>query len=206
MRPRRTFAVATVGAVALVAAGFAAQRLTAHPPEGEAYRGGKPPPGITLPNFTLRDEAGTRVHTGDFTGKVVVVTFLESKCRESCPLVARQIGDALRRLDRDAHADVVALAVSTHPEDDTPASVRAFLRKYGVEGELRYLIGSEDELRPVWDAFDVLPALDTGDPEMHSVPVRIFDVNGEWVATLHPGVDLTGPNLVHDVERALRQS
>lgn len=196
-------AVATLGAAALVATGFAAQRLTAEPPAGEAYRGGKPPPGVTLPRFTLRDHTGTRVRAEELDGKVVVVTFLESKCRESCPLVARHIGDGLGRLDPSARGDVVALAVSTHPQDDTPASVRAFLRKYGAEGELRYLIGSEDELRPVWDAFDILPAFDTRDAEVHSIPVRIFDRGGEWVSTLHPGADLTAENLAHDIRRAL---
>lgn len=203
VRARSAIALAALGAVAVVTGGFALQRLAAESPEQGAYRGSVPPRGIMLPDFTLSDQSGAPVRTGELDGKVVVVTFLESKCRESCPLVARQVGEALDRLDSETRGRVTALAVSTHPEDDTRASVRAFLRKYGVEEDLRYLIGSEPELRPVWDAFDVLPALDTGDPEMHSVPVRVFDPSGEWVATLHPGVDLTPENLAHDVRVAL---
>jgi hypothetical protein len=81
--------------------------------------------------------------------------------------------------------------------------VRSFLRRHRVAGILRYLVGTESELRPVWDAFHVLPSVDTGDDEIHSAPVRLFDREGVWVATLHAGVDLTPANLAHDVRVAL---
>jgi hypothetical protein len=41
---------------------------------------------------------------------------------------------------------------------DGPQSVRTFLRLHRVQGELHYLIGSEQRLRPVWRAFHVLSA------------------------------------------------
>jgi hypothetical protein len=56
----------------------------------------------------------------------------------------------------------------------------------------------------VWKAFHVLSALDSGDADTHSAPVRVFDPEGEWVATLHAGADLTPGNLAHDVREALR--
>jgi hypothetical protein len=33
--------------------------------------------------------------------------------------------------------------------------------------------------------------------------VRIYDRNGTWVTTLHPGADLTEANLAHDIRAAL---
>jgi hypothetical protein len=38
---------------------------------------------------------------------------------------------------------------------------------------------------------------------VHSAPVRIFDTNGVWVATLHSGADLSAENLAHDLRLAL---
>ncbi len=170
---------------------------------GPAYRGSRPPARLELPAFALRDASGRLVRSRDLRGKAVVVTFLESRCRAACPLVAFQLARGVRLLSPEQRSRVAALAVSVHPGDDTPASVRAFLRRQGAERELRYLVGSERELRPVWRAFQVVPALDTGDPNLHSVPVRIFDRRGVWVSTLHAGVDLTPTNLRHDLLAAL---
>jgi protein SCO1/2 len=152
-----------------------------------------------LPPFVLRDQRGTAVRASELAGKVVVLTFLETKCTEACPFIAGQIGIAFRRMSPAQRQGVTAVAISTHPGDDTPASVRAFLRRERADPFVRYLVGSERQLRPVWRAFQILPALDTGDADVHSAPVRIYDREGEWVSTLHAGVDLRPENLIHDV-------
>jgi cytochrome oxidase Cu insertion factor (SCO1/SenC/PrrC family) len=131
------------------------------------------------------------------------MTFLESKCREACPVIAAEIAQTLALLTPAERRQVAAVAVSTHPADDTPRSVRAFVKRHRLAGRLDYLIGSEGELRPVWKAFHVLSALDSGDADTHSAPVRVYSPEGEWVATLHAGADLTPGNLAHDVRVAL---
>ncbi|MER3409123.1 MAG: hypothetical protein C4306_03250 [Thermoleophilia bacterium] len=198
---RRLWVVASV--LVLLAGGGAALGLALSRSGGQAYVGSRPPGHVELPSFVLREASGSPVRSRDLRGKVVVVTFLESKCRAACPVVAFQLARGLRLLSPSERSRVVALAISVHPGDDTAASVRAFLRRQRAERELRYLIGSERELRPVWRAFQVLPALATGDPNLHSAPVRIFDPQGTWVSTLHAGVDLTPANLRHDVLLAL---
>ncbi len=172
-------------------------------PRTDAYRGSEPPPGLSLPVFSLREASGARVKSADLLGQVVVVTFLETKCREACPVIADQIGAGLDLLDRRERRVVSAVAISTHPVDDSPRSVRMFLLRHRVQNALHYLIGSERQLRPVWQAFKVLPALDSGDADTHSASVRIFDRSGTWVSTLHPSVDLTPANLAHDIRTAL---
>jgi cytochrome oxidase Cu insertion factor (SCO1/SenC/PrrC family) len=169
------------------------------------FRGNAPPRPLLMPDFRLRNYSGELVASHKFRGKVVLLTFLETRCREACPAIAAQIGRAVRGLSREERRQVVALAISTHPKDDTPASVRAFLRARRAE-DLVYLLGSEAELRPVWKSFYVLSALDSGDADTHSAPVRIFNREGEWVATQHEGIDLSVENLVHDVRVALSSS
>jgi protein SCO1/2 len=168
------------------------------------YRGSTPPPGIQLPSFELRSYTGTPVTSRSLRGKVVVLTFLESKCTEACPLVASAIARGLDLLEPDERGEVRAIAISTHPTDDSPASVRRFLRARHANGKLDYLIGSEAELRPVWQQADILSALDSGQAEVHSAPVRIYDRDAEWVVTLHSGADLTPANLAHDVRLVLQ--
>jgi protein SCO1/2 len=198
MRRRLLIAVAAAFAVAVAVAVWA-RPSPAPTPE---FVGSSPPVRMTLPGFSLHDHKGRPLGDADVRGKVVLVTFLETKCTEACPIVAAQIREGLARLDPQERDEIAAIAISTHPGDDTPESVGEFLARHRVAGALRYLIGTEAELRPVWEAFAVLPALDSGSANIHSAPVRVFDRDGTWVSTLHSGADLTPEALVNDVRAA----
>lgn len=167
------------------------------------FRGSIPPPGIRLPDFAVPDHKGELVRSRDLLGQVVLVTFLDSQCTESCPIIASQVAAGLARLAPREQTDVVAIAISTDPREDTAESVRAFLHRNHAEGKLRYLVASESRLRPVWRAFKILASAESGVDELHSAPVRIYGREGVWLATLHPGVDLTPENLAHDIRLAL---
>jgi protein SCO1/2 len=198
----RAVAVVVVSAAALAAAAAAAVLAFGDRSSAPAYRGSSPPVGLELPEFTLRDEAGRLVEVESLDDKAVLVTFLDSQCREACPLIAGHVGRALDRLGAENRSRIAALAITTDPAEDTPASAAAFLRRYGAQGQLRYLLGSERELRPVWRAFAVLPSADTGRDDMHSAPVRIYDRSGTWVSTLHAGADLSPESVAHDLRLA----
>jgi cytochrome oxidase Cu insertion factor (SCO1/SenC/PrrC family) len=207
-------ALAALGALA-TGLGIANRDGDASPPdtatttrEGEGpYRGSEPPGRNELADFTLRDYDGTLVRSSALRDKVVVLTFLDSQCTESCPIIAWQIGRAFDFLSGGERTRVFAVAISTDPTEDTPASVRRFLRRNRALGELHYVGGGEPEadLRAVWKRFNILSSLESGKDTLHSAPVRIYD-GGVWVATLHAGVDLTPENLVHDVRVGLEAS
>ena len=201
MRDRRVMrALAATAVAAAIAAGAAAAAIVLGGGEDAPdYRGSQPPARIMLPAFTLPDYTGSRVSTESLRGKVVLVTFLDSQCTEACPIVASQIARAWDRLSAKERRDVVPIAISTDPDEDTPASVRDFLRRNRAEGTLHYLVAPVPKLRPVWEAFQISASFDTGIDTLHSAPVRIYDREGMWVSTLHAGADLTTENLVHDV-------
>jgi len=168
------------------------------------FRGNAPPARFIASDFALRDAlSGGLVRMSKERGRVVVLTFLETRCKTACPLIASQLAEALRRLPKVDRADVVALAVSANPSDDTTSSVRAFLRRHRAIGQIRYLNRPESELRWVWKEYQVLSASESGDADTHSAPVRIYSRSGQWLATEHAGADLSVDNLVHDISLAL---
>ena len=175
--------------------------------DGEAseggFRGSLPPTEIRVPDFALRDYRGAVVTSDDLRGKALAVTFLDTQCTEACPVIARRIADAWRLLASGERSRTAAYAISVDPEEDTPRAVRLFLRRHRAESALGYLVGPPGALRTVWDSFQVVPSVESGDDDIHSAPVRIYDPDGVWVSTLHPGVDLTPENLAHDLSRAL---
>lgn len=140
-----------------------------------------------------------------FRGRVVLLSFVDTKCRETCPIVTSVIAAAYRRLGAPERREVVPLLVTVSPRLDTRSSVRSFLAKRHALA-LDYLVGSVKQLRPIWHAYGILPAVDTGNADIHSSDVRVFDRRGVWVSTQHAGVDLTPSNLVADVRTALGRS
>jgi cytochrome oxidase Cu insertion factor (SCO1/SenC/PrrC family) len=185
---------------ALTSGSSATPAATGPPPR--AYRGSEPPAGIRLPAFTLRDYRGDVVDTRALRGKVVLVTFLDTDCKTKCPIFASDIGAALRLLPGSERRHVVALALTVNPARDTPVSVRAFLRRRHAVG-LDFLLGTTRQMRPIWRAFHIVAATETGNADVHSSDVRVYDRSGIWVSTLHVPVDLTPANLAHDIRVAL---
>ena len=203
--------VIALGVGSLVAIASLAAGLAFRQPGGRVvqaapspYRGSVPPPGIRAPEFTLPDYRGTLITMSALRGSVVVLSFVDSKCKESCPIVAGVIARAVQQLPTGVRHDVVPLLMSVNPNLDTPPSIHRFLARRRAL-MLRYLVGTVAQMRPIWKAYGVLPAVDTGNADVHSSDVRIFDRTGIWVSTQHPGVDLTAANLEHDVLLALEK-
>src|SRR6266513_519123 len=187
---KRPVLLALIAAIIVVpaAAALLIQALTsgsnaspaASGPPPRAYRGSEPPAGIRLPAFTLRDYRGNVVRRSTLRGKVVLVTFLDTDCKTKCPIFASDIGAALRLLSRSERRQVVVLALTVNPARDTPASVRAFLRRRHALG-IDFLLGTAKQMRPIWRAFHVVSAAETGNADVHSglrsLPVRTLNLS-----------------------------
>ena len=201
---RAIIGLAAAGIVLLMALGFLFTRLDAEPsgPDQGPYRGSEPPARIVMPDFTLQDYEGDVVKNSSLLGRVVLLTFLDAQCKETCPVIAAQVAQTFGRMDPELRAKVIAVAISTDPAEDTTAAVRRFLRRTHAEGELRYLTRPIPAIERVWSKFQILSSLESGKDSLHSAPVRIYDASGVWVSTLHAGVDLTDANLIHDLKVA----
>ena len=123
------------------------------------------------PSFELQDQFSRSVSLSDFSGKVVVLTFLYTYCPAVCPVVT----EALRRthaLLGDDAAAVQFLAVSVDPPRDTVERVHEYSGEKGMLDKWHYLVGTEDELGPVWKAYWLAPYQDEagqdGDADVHS--------------------------------------
>jgi cytochrome oxidase Cu insertion factor (SCO1/SenC/PrrC family) len=195
-------ACAVVVAAAAVLAGWLER---SDPARDERYVGSQPPPGIALAGFSLRNYDGRMVRSAELRGGVVLLTFLDSQCTESCPVIAWTVARALDALAPAERDQVTAVAISSDPSEDTPGAVRRFLERNTARGRLLYLGAGQpvEVLRAVWGRFDVLSSLESGKDSLHSAPVRVYDRDGEWVATLHAGADLTPANVLHDLRLAL---
>jgi protein SCO1/2 len=155
------------------------------------FEGASLPPGARAPKFSLRDQDGERVTMREYRGKPVIATFLYSHCKEECPAQAQQIKGALDKLGRD----LPALAVSVDPAGDTPSSVKRFNRKQGVSGRIRWVLGSEAQLKKVWKGFATTSQTDG---QEHLARIVLIDKRG-FQRVGYPLREVTPDRLAHDL-------
>jgi len=177
MNPRVLMALVLAAASALVVAAVVARaeldRTASLEPLTAAtgFAGSVLPDGVRAPDFTLTNQDGDSVSMRDFRGRPVIVTFLYTQCEESCPPQAQQIKGALDDLGHD----LPVLGIAVDPPNDTPARAREFLLEARMTGRMDFLVGSEEELEPVWDGFYIQPQTD--DTE-HQARIALIDKRG----------------------------
>ena len=161
------------------------------------YQGAVASPQRVAPPLRLDDSLGNAVDLKDYRGKAVLVTFIYDHCPDVCPLIVSNLHNALAQMGGQA-AKAQVVAVSVDPMGDTPKTVRAFLAAHEMTGRMEYLIGSKQQLVPVWKQWGIQVQASPDSREVgHSAFVYGITGSGE-VKALYPS-DFKPAWVVHDV-------
>ena len=152
--------------------------------------------------FQLMDQNGSSVSLSDFQGKVVVLTFMDSKCTDTCPITVVHFREVYKRLDKSEADQVVFLGVNVNAEASTVKDVLETTQAWHLDEipEWHFLTGNQDVLEPIWKEYGV-SAVHSHDTSsiMHTPGTFLIDRSGQqrwYVSTLIPGegdVDLSLP-------------
>jgi protein SCO1 len=181
-------AVFALGAAVLAAGGDDDGEVAS---AGSRFEGAVMPAGLRAPDFELRDQDGEPISMRDFRGEPVVVTFLYTTCEDTCPVQAQTVRGALDQLGHD----LPAIAIAVDPPRDTPERARAFLSEQRALGRLDFVLGSRDELRPLWRGFAIRPQSVT---QEHQARITLVDPRG-YQRVGYPGSQATPERLAHDL-------
>jgi protein SCO1/2 len=122
---------------------------------GEAVETMLPPHRLLLgedvPQIPMVDQDGRTVEFASYSGKTILITFIDSKCTDDCPILSRRFEriNSLLAADGKAYAVSHLISISIDPAADTPP----VLRKYG----LSYLDGKASGFSH-WEFTDATPA------------------------------------------------
>jgi protein SCO1/2 len=83
-------------------------------------------------DFALLDQNGAGFTLASLRGKVVVVTFIYTKCNQACPLLTTKMASAQEQLGADFGSRVHFVSISVDPEVDTPAVLRAYAKAHSA--------------------------------------------------------------------------
>lgn len=115
--------------------GTAPGQLKASAP-GLSRSGGIQPEALTngqrVPDFELTDENAHQVHLHDFQGKVVLVTFVYTRCPlpNYCPLMSRNFASLQQRLGKEFPGRFHLVTISFDPEHDTPEVLKHYAEAF----------------------------------------------------------------------------
>ena len=137
------------------------------------------------PSFTLRGAQGGFVSLASERRRLVLLTFLDSRCKKACPLEGRELGQVEQAL-RGWRFPVSLTVVTVDPAGDTRKTIHKFIRESRWTLPWHWLGGSPRALRPIWRAYGIDVKQVPGDIA-HSVVLYVIDSRGYMrVAYLFP--------------------
>ena len=196
-RVRLTLIAVTLCALAAVAGVLLAQQRTngAGVEIHDGWAGALRPPGQPVPDFALTDQDGNTVTSKSLEGKPVVYAFVYSTCQDTCPAQVQTMRGALD--DMPKNTDVNVVGISVDPANDTPKRAASFLLEQQMTGRMRFLLGTKEQLAPVWKAFAIQPQSKALEHSAHTV---LADPDGMQRIGF-PFDQLTEEALAHDLAR-----
>lgn len=153
------------------------------------------------PEISLRDQDGQLVDLAQQRGRVVVLTFLYTHCRDICPLIAGRLNAVLANLPATDRARTRVVAVSVDPRGDTFASVRRYAAAKHLLPQFRYLVGSRQDLERVWRSYGILIDPISLDSIDHTGRIIVIDRKGGMRAGFAPTVSTA--TVLADVKKLL---
>lgn len=127
------------------------------PRDAAAFRGVLLSPPLPKPDFVLTDVDGAPYNFREKThGKVALLFFGYTHCPDVCPLHAANIAAVLKQMPFEERDKVQFVFVTTDPERDTPARLKAWLGAF--DASFVGLTGPPDQVARIGASVGVAPS------------------------------------------------
>jgi protein SCO1 len=171
-----------------------------------------PAPGQAVPNFKFLNQNGKTVNMEQFRGKVLLVTFIYTRCPlpDYCIRMSRNFATIQHQLsaDPDLYNKTHLLSISFDPEHDTPKVLRSYGNAYTGEhgndpfSHWDFAVPSSSELDQVDQFFDVGVSPGAANTLTHSLSTAIIAPDGK-IFRWYPSNDWDPSTVVNDIKQAV---
>jgi protein SCO1 len=154
-----------------------------------------PTAGDDVPDFKLVNENGKTIHLGQFKGRVVLLTFIYTRCplADYCPRMNKNFAEIDNALQGDAklYGETHLLSISFDPKYDTPAILKSYGGIYtgGAKEKFAhwdFATPPEGELEAVEQYFDLGVTPGDSGTLTHSLSTALIGKDGKvraWYPT-----------------------
>jgi protein SCO1/2 len=131
------------------------------------------------PGFTLTSQDGAQVSLSDLHGKVVAVTFIFTRCSDTCPVLTPMMSLVQDRLGDDFGSKVVFASITVDPEHDTPEMLKLYAQMHGADvAGWSFLTGPPPIILDLARRYGVFAAKNANGDVEHSFLTSIVDPRG----------------------------
>lgn len=163
------------------------------------------PLGKQVPDFALTNQDGKRIHLHQYHGKVLLLTFIYTRCPlpDYCPLMSKNFAQILRQVRSDPVLSPVArlLSVSIDPEYDKPPVLRAYALDVAGNSapfdHWEFASGTPEQVRKVAEFFGLKYWTDSGQI-VHALVTALIGPDGK-VAQIYRGNDWQPAQVLGDL-------
>ncbi|MFN0316017.1 MAG: SCO family protein [Burkholderiales bacterium] len=157
------------------------------------------------PAFTLTTQAGKRLSMRELSGSVVVVTFIFTSCRDTCPMLTAKLVQIKKDLDRKPGKGTVFAAITVDPEKDTPAVLAQYAKALGAtDPGWVFLSGSPEEVQDVTRRYAIFARKQVSGDVDHTFLTSLIDRKG-MIRVQYLGVRFSPREFMQDVQSLLRE-
>lgn len=104
---------------------------------------------VRVPEFALHDQNASALRPEQLRGKVWIANFIFTRCPDVCPLLTTRMAGVRTQL-APVRSDVRIVSFSVDPQNDTPAALKEYALKHGVDQpDWSFLTGPVDQVKSV---------------------------------------------------------
>ena len=137
-----------------------------------------------FPNIALTTHEGEEVRFFDdlIEGKVVVINFIYTTCRDACPLDTARLSKVYQILRGRVGRDIFFYSISIDPERDTPEVLAKYAKQYRAGPGWFFLTGNEAEIKLLRKKLGLYIAGLDEDLKDHNMSLLIGNQStGQWM-------------------------
>ncbi|MFP4561635.1 MAG: SCO family protein [Thiohalorhabdus sp.] len=132
-----------------------------------------------VPDLRLQLQSGAEARLRELRGKLVVATFIYTRCTHACPMLGMRMQRIRAELPEAAvGTEVRFLSLSFDPEYDRPQRLAEYGGRYGAEPTHWWVARPRDALAEMLDPFGVVVLPDGKGGFMHNAAFYLIDREG----------------------------
>jgi protein SCO1/2 len=155
-----------------------------------------------LPDVSLVDQRGNVFPLASLKGKLVLIDFIYTSCRSTCPLLTAKMVQVARELGPALGADVRIVSITLDPEHDGPANLATYAKSHGAaDSGWIFLTGKPSEIDRVLAQYKLRRMRENDGSVMHSVSAFLLGPDGHQLRQYN-ALDVDAKAVAADVDRA----
>ncbi len=134
---------------------------------------------VSVPDVQVVTQTGERLRFNSelLKGRVAIVTGFFTSCTSMCPITQESLAHVAKLLGPRLGKDVIIISLSTDPEHDTPARLKAWAEKFHIASGWTLASGSKSDVQTLLKSLNLYVDI----PQRHQSLLMVGGESSGWV-------------------------